>query len=147
MSEYSEWSKTLRNMIFNWRPDEHVCVCAQLSNFQWWQFSCKLMPNLKFYGILNFLKNVCGSSNFHKIWAIVLKMHTNIIHRSRTFGIEFDQNRLERSNFLRFWLFWKFSLNRVTCSNFELLSSKFIYECTNTKWYFRRNLVRIGRGL
>ena len=57
------------------------------------------MSNLKLYGILNFLKNVCGSSNFRKISAIVLNVHKNIIHRSRTFGIEFDQNRLKRSNF------------------------------------------------
>ena len=74
----------------------------------------------------------CGSSNFRKIWAIVLKFHTNIIHRSRTFGIIYGQNRLERSNFLRFWICWKFSLNCVTCANFELLSSKYLYECTNT---------------
>ena len=43
-----------------------------------------------FYRIFNFLENVCGSSNFRKIKAIALKPHTNIIHRSRTFGIEFD---------------------------------------------------------
>ena len=59
------------------------------------------MPNLKFYGILNFLKNVSVSSNFRKIWAIVLKMHTNTIHQSRTFVIEFDQNRLKHSIFLK----------------------------------------------
>ena len=38
--------------------------------------------------ISNFLKNVCG--NFRKNWAIVLKLYTKIIHRSRTFNIEFD---------------------------------------------------------
>ena len=89
------------------------------------KFSCKLTPNLRFYEISNFLKNVCGSSNFCKIWAIVLKFHTNIIHRSRTFGIEFGQSLSERSNFLIFWIFWKFSLDCVTCANFELLSWKF----------------------
>ena len=109
-----------------------------------WQFSCKLTPNLGFYGISNFLKNVCGSSNFRKIWAIVLKLHINVIHWTRIFSIKFGQNRLERPNFLRFW---KFPLNCVTCANFELLSSKYVYECTNTKWCFIRNLVRIGRGL
>ena len=88
MSEYSEWSKTSRNMIFSWRPDVCVCVCvcARLYNFQttiihkrreisswnlaqqWsshalqsWQSSCKLTPNLRFYEISNFLKNDCGS--------------------------------------------------------------------------------------
>ena len=86
------------------------------------------MPHLKFYGIVNVLKNVCGRFNFRKMWAISLKMHTNIIHRLRTFGIEFEQNRLKRSNFLRFWIFWKFSLNCVTYANFELLSSKFVYD-------------------
>ena len=112
-----------------------------------WQFSCRLTPNLRFYGILNFLKNVCGSSNFRKIWAIVLKIHTNIINRSRTFGIEFAQNRLKRSNFLRFWIFFKFPVNCVTCANFELLSSKFVHKFTDTKWFFIRNFVWISRGL
>ena len=118
-----------------------------VTSVQSWRFSYKLTPNLKFYGILNFFKNVCGGSNFRKMWPIILKMHTSTINRSRTFGIESDRNRLERSNFLRFWIFWKFSLNCVTCANFELLSSKFVYECTNTEWYLIRNLVRIGRGL
>ena len=104
------------------------------------------MPNRKFYGIWNFL-NVCGSADFRKIWAIVLKMHTNIIHRWRTFGFEFDQNRLKCLSFLRFWIFWKFSLSCVTCANFELLNSKFVYECINTKWCFIGNLLSISRGL
>ena len=94
-----------------------------------------------------FLKNACGRSNFREISAIVLKLHTNIIHWSRTFGIEFAQNRLQRSNFLRFWIFLKSSLNCVISANFELLSSKFVYKCTYNKWCFIRNLVRIGRGL
>ena len=34
VSEYSEWSKASINMIFSWRPDVCVCVCAGLSNFQ-----------------------------------------------------------------------------------------------------------------
>ena len=76
--------------------------------FQPWQFSCKLTANRKFYGISNFFKYVCGSSNLRKISAAVLKLHTNIIYRSRTFGIEFGQNRLERSNFLSLWIFWNF---------------------------------------
>ena len=43
------------------------------------------------------LKNVRGS--FCEIRAIVLKLHTNILYRSKNFGIEFGQNRLNRSNF------------------------------------------------
>ena len=67
-----------------------------------------------------FFEKCPDSFNFRKIWAIVPKMHTNmqVIHRSSTFVIEFYQNRLKRSNFL---IFWKFSLNCVTCENFELL--------------------------
>ena len=58
---------------------------------------------------LKFLKKGRGSSNFRKIRAIVLKLHTNIIHPSRTFGIEFGQNRLKRSIFFWFYIFVKFS--------------------------------------
>ena len=108
-----------------------MCVCARLRIL--WDFE--------------FFENVFGNSNFRKIWAIVLKLQINIIHRSRIFGIEFGQNRLERSNFLRFLIFRKFSLNFLTCANFELISLKFVYECTNTKWSLIRNFVRIGRGL
>ena len=46
-----------------------------------------------------FLKKGRGSSNFRKIRAIVLKLHTFILHPSRNSGIEFDQNRFKRSNF------------------------------------------------
>ena len=45
------------------------------------------------YVMLNFLKNVCGSSDFHKNIAMVLKLYTNMIYQSRTFGIELGQNR------------------------------------------------------
>ena len=107
-----------------------------------WQYLCKFKPNLKFYGILDFLKNVYGSSNFRKIWAIVQKMHRNIIHRSRTYDIEFDQNRLKRRNCLKLLIFWNLFLNCVICASSELLSSKFVYECC-----FLRVSVRIGRGL
>ena len=55
-----------------------------------------------FYGILNFLKKGRGSSYFRQIRAIVLKLHINILYRSRNFGIEFGQSRLKRSNFFRF---------------------------------------------
>ena len=39
--------------------------------------------------IFNFLKKGRGSSNFRKIRAFILKLHTNILYRSRNFGIEF----------------------------------------------------------
>ena len=51
---------------------------------------------------LNFPKNGRGSSNLRKIRAIVLKLHKNILYRSRNFGTEFGKNRLEHSNFFRF---------------------------------------------
>ena len=47
--------------------------------------------------IRNFWKNVHGSSKFRKIWAIIVKLHTNIIYWKGTFG----RNRLKRSNFLK----------------------------------------------
>ena len=52
--------------------------------------------------VLEFFEKGRGSSNFRKIRAIVQRLHTNILHPSRNFGIEFGQNRLKRSNFVRF---------------------------------------------
>ena len=146
-------------MIFSWRPG--VCVCVrfltlqtpithkrlEISNFnfvrQWsshalksWRFSYKLMPYLKFYGIFNSSKNVRGSYNFRKIWAIVLKLHPNIIYRSRIIGIEFGQNR-----FLRFW-----SQNCPTPANFNLSSWNFVRKCTDTEWCLILNFGRIGQA-
>ena len=71
-----------------------------------WLFSWQLMPDLWFYGILNSLKKGRVSYNFRKTRAIVLKLHTNILYRSRNVGIEFGQNRLvfkffQILNFLR----------------------------------------------
>ena len=143
--EFSTW---LKKQFYGYSLD--FCFLTEEAMFSW-----KKAPSIvtifmqidaqsKILWNLNFLKNHYGCSNFRKIWAIVLKMRTNIIHRSRTFDIEFYQNRLKRWNFSKFWIF---SLNCVTCANFELLSSKFLYECINTKWCFIRNLVRIGRGL
>ena len=66
-----------------------------------------------------------GSSNCRKIRAIVLNLHTNILHPSRNFGIEFGQNRLKRSNFFRFWIFWEFIRNcraKILCVNALILS-------------------------
>ena len=146
-------------MIFSWRSGVCVClsvylaVCARLSNFQTTIIhnrleisSWNLVRQWRSHApsIVTIFMQIDAQSKilwnfeffekclwcFRKIWAIVLKLHTNIIHRSRTFGVKFDQNRLKRSNFLRFWIYWKFSLNCVTCANFELLSSKFVYDCT-----------------
>ena len=91
------------NLVHQWSSHNDLIVL----------FSWELMPDLWFDGILNFLKNVRGSSNFRKIRAIVLKLHTNILYRSRNFGIEFGHNRLKHSNFARFWIFWEFSQNFV----------------------------------
>ena len=84
--------------------------------------------------ILNFLKKGRGSSNFRKIRAIVLKLHTNILYPSRNFGIEFGQNRLKRSNFFRFWIFWEFFRNCLTQANFDLSSWNFVGKYTNTEF-------------
>ena len=134
-----------------------VCVCAcvrvcpifKVSNpdndnprFPW-----QLMPDLWFYGILNFLKKGRGSSNFRKIRAIVLKLYINILYPSRNLGIEFGQNRLKHSNFFRFWIFWEFSQNCLTQANFDLSSWNFVRKCTNTEWCLILNFVKIGGDL
>ena len=89
------------------------------------------MPDLWFYGILNFLKKERGSFNFRKVRGFVLKLHTNILYRSRNFGIEFGQNRLKRSNYFRFWIFCQFSQNCLTQANFDLSRWNFVRKCTN----------------
>ena len=45
------------------------------------------------FGDFEFFENVRGSSNFCKIWTIILNLHTNILYQSRNFSIEFSQNR------------------------------------------------------
>ena len=105
------------------------------------------MPNLWFYEISNFLKKGRGSSNFRKIRGIVLKLHTNILHPSRNFGIEFGPNRLKRSNFFRFWIFWEFFQNCLTQANFDLSSWNFVGKSTNAEWFFILNFIRIGGDL
>ena len=55
--------------------------------------------------VWNLKKNTSGSSDFCKIQAIILKLHTNIIYRWKTFGIEFGENRSNGSYFLRFKFF------------------------------------------
>ena len=108
-----------------------------------WPFSWELIPDAWFYGILSFLKHVRGSSNFRKIRAIVPKLHTNILYRSRNFVIDFSQNRLKRSIFFRFWIFWEFSQNRrLTQANLNLSSWNFLRKCTNTEWRVILNFVR-----
>ena len=145
-----------------------VCVCVRFSTFQtpithkwleisiWnsvhqWSNRNPLIVNIfmtinarfGFYGMLNFLKKGRGSSNFRNIRAIVLKLHTNILYPSRNFGIEFGKNRLKRSNFFRFWIFWKFSQNCLTQANFDLSSWNFVRKCTNTKWCLILHFVKI----
>ena len=105
------------------------------------------MPDLWFYRILNFLKKGRGSSNFRKIRAIILKLHTNVLHLSRNFGIEFDRNRLKHSNFLRFWIFWEFFQNCLTQANFDLSSWNVVRKCTDTAWCLIPNLIRIVEDL
>ena len=78
-----------------------------------------------------------------KIRAIVLKLHTNILHPSRNFGIEFGQNQLKHSNFFRFWIFWEFFQNCLTQANFDLSSLNFVRKCTNTEWRLIANSIRI----
>ena len=51
---------------------------------------------------MNFLKKGRGSSNFRKIRAIVLKLHTNILYRSRNFGIEFGVQAFKFFQILNF---------------------------------------------
>ena len=43
-----------------------------------------------------------------------------------TLSIEFGQNRLKRSDFLRFWIFWIFSLYFVTRAILDLPSANFV---------------------
>ena len=118
-----------------------------ITTLQSWLFSWQLMSDLWYYGILNFLQKGRGSSNLRKIRAIVLKLHTNILHPSRNFGIEFGQNQLKRSNFFRFWAFWKFFQNCLTQAIFDLSSWNFVGKCTNTEWCLIPNFIRIVRDL
>ena len=99
-------------------------------------------PICDFMGFWIFWKKGRGSSNFRKIWAIVLKLHTNIWHPSRNFGIEFGYNRLKRPNFFRFWIFWEFFQNCLTQANFDLSSWNFVGKCTNTEWCLIPNFIR-----
>ena len=100
-----------------------------------------------FMGFWFFWKKGRGSSNFCKIRAIVLKLHTTILYRSRNFGIEFGQNRLKRSNFFKFWIFWEFSQNCLTQANFVLSSWNFVRKCANTEWCLILNVLEISQDL
>ena len=81
------------------------------------------MLDLWFYGILNFLIKGRRSSNFRKI-------HTNILYRSKNFGIEFGQNRLKRLIFSDFEFFENFL---KTQADLDLSSWNFVRKCTNTE--------------
>ena len=86
---------------------------------------------------------IFAQCNFRKILAIVLKLHTNILHPSRNFGIEFGQNRLNHSNVFRFWMFWEFFHNCLTQANFDLSSWNFARKCSNAEWCLIPNFIRI----
>ena len=94
-----------------------------------------------------FFEKQHGSSNFRKIRAIVLKLHTSILHPSRNFGNEFGQNRLKRSNFFRFWIVWEFFQNCLTQANFDLSSWNVVGKCIKTEWCLVPNFIRIGGDL
>ena len=134
---YISFASSLRKLCFRDISDSQSII----------QNGLKLMPDLWFYGISNFLKKGRGISYFRKIRAIVLKLHTNILHPSRKFGIEFGQNRLKRSNFFRFWIFWEFLQNCLTPTNFDLSSWYFVGKFTNTEWCLIPNFIRIGEDL
>ena len=68
-----------------------------------------------------------------------------IIYLARVFGIEFGQNWLKCSNFLRFWIFWELSKNCLTQANFELSSRNFVRKCTNIEWCLILNFLRRSR--
>ena len=109
------------------------------------QFMKLVFMKIWFYGALSFSKKTSDRYKSYKFWA-VLKLYANIIYQSRTFGIWFGQDRLNCSNFSRFWILCKFSVICVTLPNFKLFSSNLICEWTNTKYYLVLNFLRIGRG-
>ena len=149
-----------------------VCACVRFSRFQGPITQKRFDINMKFgtpvkqsqpfnhdyshdnwcpicdlMGFWIFWKKGRGSSNLRKIRAIVLKIHTNILYRSRNFGFEFGQNRLQRSSFFRFWIFWEFSHNYLTQPNLNLSSWNFARKCTNIVWCLILNFVKISRVL
>ena len=153
-------------MWFLARVQMYVCVCARVcvcvithkrleisiwNLLRQWSYHNPLIVTIfmtidAWFVILwdfEFLKKGRGSSNVRKIRAIVLKLHTNKLHPSRNFGIEFGQNRLKRSNFFRLWIFWEFFQNCLTQANFDLSSWNFVGECTNTEWCLIPNFIWI----
>ena len=104
-------------------------------------------PICDFMGFWVFWKKRRGRSNFRKIRAIVLKLHTNILHLSRNSSIEFGQNRSKRTNFFNFWIFRKFFQNCLTQANFALSSWNFVGKCTNTGWCLIPSFIRIRGDL
>ena len=153
---YSEWSNTSRNIIFSWRPDLCVCVCVCLN-----QYNSQNLVEICFNRD-DFHANWCPNENFMGFWIfwkmsvvaltfVDLSYRPKIAHKYKTsikdLWYWIWPKSIEAFKFFEILVFWEFSLNCVTCANFELLSWKFVYECTNTNWCFIRNLVKIGRGL
>ena len=81
------------------------------------------MPDLRFYRTLNFLKKGRGSSNFCKIRAIVLKLHTNILYRSRIFGIRLKT--IELFKFFQILSFLRIFSNLSNSGEFRFIELKF----------------------
>ena len=70
-----------------------------------------------------FFENGRDSSNFRKIRGIVLKLHTNILHPSRSFGIEFGQN--EAFKFFRILNFLRIFSKLSNSGKFPFIELKF----------------------
>ena len=108
-----------RSLIFKYETSAIV-------KFYFWKF----WPSPVIFKFRNINRSTFGRSKFRP----PLKLFINILHPSRNFGIEFRQNRLKRSNFFRFWIFWNFFQNCLNQASFDLLSWSFLRKYTNTEW-------------
>ena len=97
-------------------------------------------------GINTFDENLLNA-HCPKISGIIL-MGVNDKLSQGTFSIEFVQNRLKRSNFCRFWIFWKFTPNcLITRVNFKSQAQVLCANVLILNNFFLWNLVRIGQDL
>ena len=98
VSEYSEQSKTSRNVTFSWCPD--VCVCARV---------CPIF-------------NVSKPDNSKTTWDIDIKFSTPV-KQSQPFNRDyFHDNWCRICGFVGFWIFWKKDVVVLTFVKFELSS-------------------------
>ena len=148
VSENSEKSKSSRNLIFN-KYNINIKLGKPVKQSQPFNRDFFMTIDARFVLLwdFEFFEKSTGSSIFRKIRAIILKLHTNTLYRSRNFGIEFGQNRSKRSNFFRFWLFSEFFQNCLTQANFDLSSWNFVRKHTNTEWCLILNFVKISQVL